>query len=81
MRHIIKAESYEINPLTLQIIIQDYRFNGNLEEDPYDHISDFLDICYTFKLKDVSEDVVRLLLFPFTLRNKAKERLRSLPVN
>lgn len=78
---IIKAESYEINLVILQIIIQDYRFNGNLDEDPYDHISNLLDICYMFKLKDISEDEVRLLLFPFTLRNKAKEWLQSLPAN
>ncbi|XP_073307104.1 uncharacterized protein [Primulina huaijiensis] len=44
------------------------------------HIVDFLEICDTLKFNGVSDDAVRLRLFPFSLRDKAKHWLNSLPV-
>ncbi|KAL8155728.1 hypothetical protein AgCh_000943 [Apium graveolens] len=42
-------------------------------------IKDFIEICDTFKFNDVSEDAIKLRLFPFSLRDKAKCWLHSLP--
>ena len=42
------------------------------------HIRDFIEICDTFKFNSVSEDAVKLRLFPFSLRDKAKSWLHSL---
>ncbi|KAK5842285.1 hypothetical protein PVK06_004621 [Gossypium arboreum] len=38
-----------------------------------------LEYCYTFKINGFSDDASRLRLFPFSLRNKAKQWLNSLP--
>ena len=43
------------------------------------HIRNFIEICDTFKFNNVSEDAVKLSLFPFSLRDKAKGWLHSLP--
>ena len=43
------------------------------------HIRNFIEICDTFKFNGVSEDAVKLRLFPFSLRDKAKGWLHSLP--
>ncbi|KAH9780125.1 hypothetical protein KPL71_007966 [Citrus sinensis] len=55
------------------------QFAGMLNDDPNVHIANFLEICDTFKQNGVSDNAIRLRLFPFSLRDKAKEWLNSLP--
>ncbi|KAH9671114.1 hypothetical protein KPL70_017227 [Citrus sinensis] len=55
------------------------QFAGMLNDDPNAHIVNFLEICDTFKQNGVSDNVIRLRLFPFSLTDKAKEWLNSLP--
>ena len=38
----------------------------------------FLEICNTIKLNGVTEDMIRLRLFPFSLKDKARGWLQSL---
>ncbi|KAF7800716.1 DNA-directed DNA polymerase [Senna tora] len=45
---------------------------------PNNHILNFLEICDAFKHNGVSDDAIRLRLFPFSLRDKAKVWLQSL---
>ena len=37
------------------------------------HLQHFLQLCDTIVIKDVSPEIIRLLLFPFTLGGKAKQ--------
>ena len=47
-------------------------------ENPYSHIQEFEEVCNTFK-EDISNvDLMRLKLFPLTLKDKAKIWLNSL---
>ena len=45
------------------------------------HLNTFTEICDMMRIKDVDLDAVRLRLFPFSLRGRAKEWLLSLPKN
>ena len=53
-------------------------FHGMESENPYVHIKEFEDVCNTFREGGDSIDLMRLKLFPFTLKDKAKVWLNSL---
>ena len=48
-------------------------------DDPNEHIISFLQICDTQKYNGVPADVIRLMLFPFSLKVKVKLWFNSIP--
>jgi len=48
-------------------------------EDPNLHLSVLLEVCDTLKVNGASSDAIRLRLFPFSLRDKVRAWLHSLP--
>jgi hypothetical protein len=50
-------------------------------EDPYKHLDEFVEICSTIRLNNFSEDALRMRLFPFSLKDKAKCWLNSPATN
>ena len=53
-------------------------FHGMEREYPYSYIREFGEVCNTFKEKTATMDLMRLKLFPFTLKDKAKIWIDSL---
>ena len=49
--------------------------------DAATHLNNFVDLCDMQKKKDVDNDIVKLKLFPFSLRDCAKTWFSSLPKN
>ena len=54
-------------------MVQASPFCGKANEDASAHLQQFLEICNTFKMKDVTPDAVRLRLFPFSLLGRARQ--------
>ena len=56
-------------------------FYGIANEDPLIFIQDFYAIVQTFPLQDLTEDQLRMRCFPYTLKEKAKVWLMTIPPN
>ena len=73
-----------IVPSTKEMIVRPYlvpllpTFHGLESKNPYTHIREFKDVCNTLKEETTTLDLMRLKLFAFTLKHKAKIWLNSL---
>ena len=61
------AESCEINAALLNLVMKD-QFSGLPSEDAATQLNNFVDLCDMQKKKDTDNDIVKLKLFPFSLR-------------
>jgi hypothetical protein len=71
---------YEIKPALLNLVMKE-QFSGASTDDAAAHHNNFVELCEMEKYKDVEGDIIKLNLFPFSLRGKAKDWLLSLPRN
>ncbi|GJU80467.1 reverse transcriptase domain-containing protein [Tanacetum coccineum] len=69
--------NFVINSTHLKMIPEN-KFDGNLRADPHDHIREFLAVCDMFKYGETQNEAVKLLIFPFSLCDKAKTQLNEL---
>ncbi|PNX70015.1 hypothetical protein L195_g057035, partial [Trifolium pratense] len=76
----IEANNFELKPSLLSAVQQN-QFSGNPTDDPNLHLSIFLQYADTVKANGVSPEAIRLRLFPFSLRDRARAWLQSLPSN
>ena len=65
------AESYEINAALLILVMKD-QFSSLPSEDAASHLNNFVELCDMQKKNDVDNDIFKLKLFPFSLRDRAK---------
>ena len=73
-------ESCEIKAALLNLVMKD-QFSGLPSEDVATHLNNFVDLCDMQKKKDMNNDIVKLKLFLFSLRDRAKTWFLSLPKN
>jgi hypothetical protein len=71
---------YEIKPTLLNLVMKE-QFSGASTDDAAAHLNNFVELCEMQKYKDVEGDIIKIKLFPFSLRGKAKDWLLSLPRN
>ena len=65
------GENFEIKT-GLITMVQASPFCGKANEHASVHLQQFLELCSTFVIKGVSQDAIRLRLFPFSLLGRAK---------
>lgn len=80
VRPSINANNFELKHGLINIVQQD-QFSGLPNEDPNEHLANFLEKCDTIKLSGVDDTSIKLRLFPFSLKDKAKKWLNSNPTD
>ena len=75
----IEANNFELKP-ALITMVQQYQFTGHLSEDPNEHMGRIMRMANTIKLNWVRPKVIKLQLFPFSLRDMTTTWFESLPV-
>jgi hypothetical protein len=61
-----KHGSFELKPALINMV-QQSPLRDKASEDANAHLQHFLEICSTFTIRGVTQDVVRLHLIPFSL--------------
>ncbi|KAL4301765.1 hypothetical protein GQ457_10G007820 [Hibiscus cannabinus] len=72
-------ENFELKPVMFNMLNTLGQFGGSPAGNARQHIMSFLEICNSFKIHGVSNDVLKLNLFPYSLRDKAKAWMNNLP--
>nr|GEW63822.1 reverse transcriptase domain-containing protein [Tanacetum cinerariifolium] len=76
----ILAEKFEIKTNLLQLV-QSNKFHGRENENSHTHISNFKRMTATLNYRDVSNDAIKLMLFPYSLEDAARIWYEKEPPN
>ena len=74
----VDANNFELKP-ALITMVQQNQFTGHPTEDPNEHLGRFLRMANTVKLNGVRPEVIKMHLFPFSLRDITATWYESLP--
>ncbi|CAN6447442.1 unnamed protein product [Victoria cruziana] len=70
MGTLVGLNHYEIKASTISMLPS---FHGFASEDPYHHLDEFLDVCAIVKISHFDDGALRLRLFTFSLKEKARD--------
>nr|GEW20725.1 hypothetical protein [Tanacetum cinerariifolium] len=76
----ILAENFEIKTNLLQLV-QANKFDSFERDNPHTYISNFKRMTTTLKYRDVSNDAIKLMLFPYSLEGAARIWYEKEPPN
>ena len=76
----IQANNFDLKSATVQML-QNILFHGLPHEIPNMHLTNFLEVCDTIKYNGVTEEALRLRLFPLSPGDRAKHWLTSQPLD
>ncbi|GKC77060.1 hypothetical protein Tco_1127834, partial [Tanacetum coccineum] len=74
----VLADQFELKPELLDFVSNN-SFFGLENDDPHSHIRRFYQITRTLRLNQVPDDVVKLILFSFSLKGAAETWLKNEP--
>ncbi|KAK8624396.1 hypothetical protein V6N13_065741 [Hibiscus sabdariffa] len=68
----IQAAYFELKPVMFNMLNSIGKFGGPPHEDARQHIRAFLEVCDSIRQQGVHKDVLKLKLFPYSLRDRAR---------
>src|ERR1044072_4209370 len=74
----VAGVNFEMRPGFINMVSQS-QYGGSALEDPHAHLERFIRVCNTFTSHNIPANVIRMRLFPFSLRDTAEEWLNSQP--
>nr|GEV08420.1 hypothetical protein [Tanacetum cinerariifolium] len=76
----INADHFEIKTNLLQLV-QANTYHGLERDNPHTHINNFKRITSTLKFRDVPNDVIKLMMFPYSLKGSDRVWYDKKPAN
>ena len=76
----IKMNNFELKGVTLQML-NNIQFHGLPPENLNANLTSFIEVCDTVKYNRVTEEALRLRLFPLSLSDWAKHWLTNQPLD
>ena len=67
----ILSENFELKTGLIQLVTAN-QFQGFERDDPHAHIRWFNKLTSTMKFKDVPHEAIKLMLFPFAVKDRSK---------
>ena len=67
----LDANNFKLKPSLISIVHQ-HQFVGHSLEDLNGHVAYFLELAHTIKVNEVPHDVIKISLFLFLLKDKAR---------
>ncbi|KAL4290589.1 hypothetical protein GQ457_14G000120 [Hibiscus cannabinus] len=67
-----EAEQFELKPMMFNMLNTLGQFGGIPHDNARHHLQSFFEICNSFKIHGVSNDVLKMNLFPYSLMDKGK---------
>ncbi|XP_024023166.1 uncharacterized protein LOC112092119 [Morus notabilis] len=77
----IEAQYFELKLVIFQMLQTVGQFSGMAADDPHLHLRLFMEVSDIFKLPGVPLETLRLTLFPYSLRDRARAWFNSLPAD
>jgi hypothetical protein len=68
----ITASSYEFH-LGFIAMVQEQSFSGQEDENPYDHLQEFEQLCSCLSISGMTHETIKWKLFPFSLCGRVKQ--------
>ena len=68
--HLADNMSFRIETHMLQLLVA---FYGRFNEEPNEFLEDFTNICITYNYPEVSQEHLKMRIFPLSLKDKAKD--------
>ncbi|GMJ10792.1 hypothetical protein HRI_004748400 [Hibiscus trionum] len=68
----VEVDNFELKHVMFSMINNAGQFSGAATEDAREHLKTFQEICGSFRLPGVNPEILRLQLFPHSLRDRAK---------
>ncbi|KAL4366587.1 hypothetical protein GQ457_05G023200 [Hibiscus cannabinus] len=75
----IQATQFELKPVMFNMLYSIGQFGGLTHEDARQHLRSFIEVCDLYRQQGVHDYVLRLKLFPYSLREKARAWFNSIP--
>ncbi|XP_061368332.1 uncharacterized protein LOC133311324 [Gastrolobium bilobum] len=73
--------NFDLKPGMVQLLQSITQYHGMPHEDPHRHITKFMKISDTFSVPGVSNEAMRMKLFPYSLGGAAEDWIEKLPSN
>ncbi|GJT79885.1 reverse transcriptase domain-containing protein [Tanacetum coccineum] len=68
----VPGTDFVLNNHMVQLIRKNCQFHGFEDEDANEHLDKYLSITQFIKKNEISQDIINLNLFPFSLTNEAE---------